>query len=202
MPTPSAHVQIAVIGGGLVGSAIAYGLAKQGTDVTVFDEGDLAFRASRGNFGLIWVQSKGMGMPQYAAWTRRSAALWPQLAAELIQRTGLDPDLQQPGGLHILLSDDEVARRKAFLGKLHAQPEFPRYPYQMLDRQDVKSIYPGIGPEVVGASYTSQDGHANPRRCSSWAQPIDRTMRSSASSRLPRALPFTRTHSATPASVW
>ncbi len=104
--TPSAHAQIAVIGGGLVGSAIAYGLAKQGSDVAVFDEGDLAFRASRGNFGLIWVQSKGMGMPQYAAWTLRSAALWPKLAAELIERTGVDPDLQQPGGLHILLSGD------------------------------------------------------------------------------------------------
>jgi len=163
-PTPSIHAQIAVIGGGLVGSAIAYGLAKQGSDVTVFDEGDLAFRASRGNFGLIWVQSKGLGMPQYAAWTLRSAALWPKLAAELIERTGVDPDLQQPGGLHILLSGDEVARRKAFLAKLHAQPEFPRYPYQMLDRQELKSIYPGIGPEVEGASYTSQDGHANPLR--------------------------------------
>jgi glycine/D-amino acid oxidase-like deaminating enzyme len=160
----SAHTRFAVIGGGLVGSAIAYGLARHNEDVAVFDEGDLAFRASRGNFGLVWVQSKGLGMPEYAAWTLRSASLWPQLANELIEGTGVDPQLAQPGGLHILLSDDEFTRRKAFLEKLHGQPGFPKYPYRLLDRAELKSMYPGIGPDVVGASYTQYDGHANPLR--------------------------------------
>jgi glycine/D-amino acid oxidase-like deaminating enzyme len=158
------HTRFAVIGGGLVGSAIAYGLARLDEDVAVFDEGDLAFRASRANFGLVWVQSKGLGMPEYAHWTLRSAALWPQLAAELVEATGVDPQLAQPGGLHILLSEDERARRTAFLEKLHGQPGFPKYGYRVLDRADLKSIYPGIGPDVVGASYTEQDGHANPLR--------------------------------------
>jgi glycine/D-amino acid oxidase-like deaminating enzyme len=160
----SAHTRFAVIGGGLVGSAIAYGLARHNEDVAVFDEGDLAFRASRGNFGLVWVQSKGLGMPEYAQWTLHSASLWPQLANELIEGTGVDPQLAQPGGLHILLSDDEFARRKAFLEKLHGQPGFPKYPYRLLDRAELKSMYPGIGPDVVGASYTQYDGHANPLR--------------------------------------
>lgn len=160
----STHAAYGVIGGGLVGTAIAYGLARQGVDVAVFDEGDVAFRASRANFGLVWVQSKGLGMPAYAAWTLRSAARWPTLAAELIERTGIDPQLQQPGGLHILLSDDEAARRRAFLEKLHAQPDFPRYPYWMLDRHEVRELYPDVGPDVVGASFTEQDGHANPLR--------------------------------------
>ncbi|KVS10439.1 NAD(P)/FAD-dependent oxidoreductase [Burkholderia multivorans] len=160
----SAHTRFAVIGGGLVGSAIAYGLAKQDEEVAVFDEGDLAFRASRANFGLVWVQSKGLGMPAYAAWTLRSASLWAQLAAELIDATGVDPQLAQPGGLHILLSDEEWARRKAFLEKLHAQPGFPRYPWRLIERAELKSMYPGIGPQVVGASYTQYDGHANPLR--------------------------------------
>ncbi|MFM0016224.1 FAD-dependent oxidoreductase [Paraburkholderia sediminicola] len=160
----NAHTRFAVIGGGLVGSAIAYGLARQNEEVAVFDEGDLAFRASRANFGLVWVQSKGLGMPEYAAWTLRSATLWREFAAGLIDSTGVDPQLSQPGGLHILLSDDEWARRKAFLEKLHAQPGFPKYPWRILDRSELKSMYPGIGPEVVGASFTQYDGHANPLR--------------------------------------
>jgi glycine/D-amino acid oxidase-like deaminating enzyme len=57
---------VAVIGGGLVGSAIAWGLARAGQRVAVLDEGDVALRASRGNFALVWVQSKGLGMPAYA----------------------------------------------------------------------------------------------------------------------------------------
>jgi hydrogen cyanide synthase HcnC len=62
---------VAVIGGGLVGSAVAWGLARAGASVTLLDEGDDALRASRGNFGLVWVQGKGDGMPEYADWTRR-----------------------------------------------------------------------------------------------------------------------------------
>ena len=80
-----------VIGGGLVGAAIAYGLGRGGLKVALIDEGDVAYRASRGNFGLVWVQSKGLGAPHYQRWTRASAAEWPSLAAEL-QRAHRDRD--------------------------------------------------------------------------------------------------------------
>jgi glycine/D-amino acid oxidase-like deaminating enzyme len=40
-----------VVGGGLVGAAIGYGLTRAGLGVAHVDEGDVAFRASRGNFG-------------------------------------------------------------------------------------------------------------------------------------------------------
>ncbi len=53
-----------VIGGGLVGAAIAHGLqCGAGLATALLDEGDVAYRASRGNFGLVWVQSKGLGAP-------------------------------------------------------------------------------------------------------------------------------------------
>ena len=64
---------VIVIGGGLVGAALAYGLSREGQAVTLLDEGDNAFRASRGNFGLVWVQGKGSRSPAYARWTRASA---------------------------------------------------------------------------------------------------------------------------------
>jgi glycine/D-amino acid oxidase-like deaminating enzyme len=44
-----------MIGGGLAGSAIAYRLARAGFRTALLDEGDVAFRAARGNFGLVWV---------------------------------------------------------------------------------------------------------------------------------------------------
>ncbi|MDH3452432.1 MAG: FAD-binding oxidoreductase, partial [Gammaproteobacteria bacterium] len=87
------QTEFAVLGGGLVGMAIAHGLLRLGKQVTVFDEGDVAFRASRGNFGLIWVQGKGADMPDYARWTRRSAALWPEFAQLLREQTGVAIEL-------------------------------------------------------------------------------------------------------------
>ena len=66
---PASEYDVAVVGGGLVGVATAWGLAREGQRVVVLDEGDRAVRASRGNFALVWVQSKGLGLAPYAGWT-------------------------------------------------------------------------------------------------------------------------------------
>ncbi|AFT89959.1 FAD-dependent oxidoreductase [Paraburkholderia phenoliruptrix] len=84
--TPSAIPDVLVLGGGRVGSAVAWGLAREGMHVSVLDQGDGAFRASRGNFGLVWIQGKGYGLPPYARWSRSSATRWPAPAAALLAR--------------------------------------------------------------------------------------------------------------------
>lgn len=153
---------VVVVGGGLVGSALAYGLALDKARVAVLDEGDVAYRASRGNFGLIWVQSKGMGMPQYGQWTMTSQRDWQRLADELVELTGIDVHLEQRGGLNVVLSEVEREARIAFMTRLQAQPGMAQYPWKMLDRHEVASIIPGVGPDVVGASWSPVDGIANP----------------------------------------
>ena len=87
---------VAVIGGGLVGSAIAWGLAREHQRVVVFDEGDVALRASRGNFALVWVQGKGLGMAAYSHWSLRSADTWAGFARELREQTGVDVAVLHP----------------------------------------------------------------------------------------------------------
>jgi len=90
---------VVVVGGGIVGAAIAFGVAERGKRVAVLDEGDRACRAARANFGLVWLQSKGDGMPAYMRWTRRSADLWPAFAQRLRTFTGVDTEFRQDGGL-------------------------------------------------------------------------------------------------------
>ena len=68
-----------VIGGGLVGGAIGFELARRGLKVALLDEGDTAFRAARGNFGLVWVQKQGVGVPEYRRWSRLSSNSGPRL---------------------------------------------------------------------------------------------------------------------------
>jgi glycine/D-amino acid oxidase-like deaminating enzyme len=151
---------VIVVGGGLVGGAIAWGAARAGAKVALLDEGDHAFRAARGNFGLVWVQSKGAGMPPYAHWTRRSADLWPGLAHSLGESTGIDAGLHQPGGLAFCLSDAEFEQRAALIQRMHN--ESGDLGTRMLDRAEVRAMVPGLGDAVVGASYCPADGHASP----------------------------------------
>lgn len=155
------ETEIAVIGGGLVGAAIAWGLAQAGKRVTILDEGDNAFRASRGNFALVWVQSKGLGMAPYAAWSVRSSNAWARLAAALKDETGIDVAHQRPGGLMLSLSDGEQERRVAQMRRLHNQPEMIPYPYEVLDHAATRELLPEIGPQVEGSIYCPLDGHVN-----------------------------------------
>ena len=152
---------VLVVGGGLVGTAVAYGLAREGAKVTVLDQGDGGFRASRGNFGLVWVQGKGYGLTPYARWSRSSSRLWPGLAAALLEETGIDVSLKQPGGFHLCFSDEEMADREKRLSTLQAELG-DEYPYQLLDARELRERIPAVGPEVIGASYTPMDGHVNP----------------------------------------
>lgn len=151
-----------VVGGGLVGSAVGYGLARRGLNVIVLDEGDVAFRASRGNFGLVWVQSKGCGVPEYQGWTRLSSDDWSGFAAELKSETGVDCGHERPGGVQICLSDEELEIRRAMMKQLQRESVERAFDYRMLDRAELKSLVPAVGPQAVGASYTAYDGHANP----------------------------------------
>jgi glycine/D-amino acid oxidase-like deaminating enzyme len=149
-----------VIGGGLVGGAIAWGAQAKGAEVVLLDEGDIAFRAARGNFGLVWVQGKGAGMPPYTHWTRQSAALWPTLAARLHEATGTDTALHQPGGLAFCLSDQEYEDRASLLHRMHN--ESGDIGTTMLSREEVRAMVPNLGDEVTGASFCPIDGHASP----------------------------------------
>ncbi|AET93328.1 FAD dependent oxidoreductase [Burkholderia sp. YI23] len=151
---------VLVLGGGLVGSAVAYGLAREGARVTVLDEDDGGFRASRGNFGLVWIQGKGYGLSPYATWSRSSATRWPGFADALLSETGIDVALRQPGGFQFCFDDDELAERSKRLSTLQA--ELGDYPFQMLNLKELRERIPQVGPSVVGASYTPMDGHVNP----------------------------------------
>jgi len=153
-----------VLGGGLVGSAIAYGLVRQGKRVRVLDEGDVAIRAARGNFGLVWVQFKGLGMPAYADWARLSADLWPEFAEELTRRSDIALHYRKPGGFDVALDERDMADSVAALARIRAQQGAKGYDVEIVERRRLDNLLPGLGPEVVGGTYCPHDGHVSPLR--------------------------------------
>jgi glycine/D-amino acid oxidase-like deaminating enzyme len=161
MTAPPQIEDAIVVGAGMVGAAVAYGLVRSGLRPCLLDQGDVAYRASRGNFGLVWVQAKGAGFYRYAEWSRRSAQRWPALAAGLAQDAGIDVELEQPGGFYFSFTDEDMRNRDATLRSIQQNVEGD-YPYQMMSREEIRARIPEIGPEVVGGSYTPMDGHVHP----------------------------------------
>ncbi len=153
---------VAVVGAGLVGSAVAYGLAKRGERVVLLDAGDDRWHASGGNFGLVWVQGKGAGLGAYAGWTRRSADAWSAFAAELGEASGLDVAYRKTGGLAFCLDEAALERRATLVKRMHNQPQPAANDTEVLDAAAVRHLVAGLGPRVVGATFCPHDGHVNP----------------------------------------
>lgn len=157
---------VIVAGGGMVGAAIGYGLARQHRRVLMLDGGDTDYRAAKANFGLVWVQGKGHGEPAYQRLSLAAVKAWPDFAESLEADSGMTVAYERKGGLQFCMSDKELSERAAKLDAWHAQtPEFAPST-GVLDRGELLRRFPTmrLGAEVAGASLGELDGHVNPMR--------------------------------------
>jgi glycine oxidase len=97
---------IVIIGGGVIGLTTAYFLAREKVRVTVLDRQDFGREASWAGAGII-----PPGNPQYAVspfdrLRSLSFSLFPNLSAELLNRTGIDNGFIQSGGLEFSPSEN------------------------------------------------------------------------------------------------
>jgi glycine/D-amino acid oxidase-like deaminating enzyme len=155
----------AVIGAGLVGSAVALGLRRQGQRVVLLDEGEDRWQASGGNFGLVWVQGKGARSRPYAAWTRASADAWPDFARGLAESAGLDVAYRKTGGLSLCLDEAALDARASLIRRMHNQPMPAANDAEMLDAATVHRMVPASGPPSLAPASARMTATPTRSRC-------------------------------------
>jgi glycine/D-amino acid oxidase-like deaminating enzyme len=155
---------VVVIGGGVVGLAIAHGLLQSGQQVTVLDAGGSDFVASRGNFGLIWAQGKGLDSRAYAELSVNSCECWPEFSANLQDLTGIDIEHRKPGGVALCFNEQEIEERLRSYADLQNDSPVLRdkLRFELLRNGDLQKRLPGISPRIPGGMYSPTDGHCNP----------------------------------------
>lgn len=158
--------EVVVVGAGTVGAAIAYGLARRGVQTLLLDGADRDLRAAVSNFGLVWAQGKGTGLPAYQKLTLESVDAWNSFQEELTDVSSIDLQYESQGGLTICLGEEDFEKRRVKLLRLHNQLGGADADWEMVDRRELADLMPGVefGFEVTGASYGRRDGHANPLR--------------------------------------
>jgi glycine oxidase len=105
------HADVAVVGGGVIGLAVAWRARQRGLEVVVAErEGEVGLGASRAAAGML--APVGEADPQERALlvhNLQSARKWPAFAAELEDVTGLDVGYRTCGALLVARDGDEAA---------------------------------------------------------------------------------------------
>ena len=156
--------EVAVIGGGVTGASIGYGIAKKAISIVLFDDVPSLSRASRANTGLVWCQSKGKGKPAYSRWSFMAAQRYADYAQELLELSGINTGFKLSGGLTPVLGESGFTSRLAYIKAMREQNINHDFPVEMLERHDLEKLLPKVpfGPEVTGASYCAQEGYLGP----------------------------------------
>ena len=97
---------VLVIGGGLVGSSIAWRLAQKGARVTVVDAGNLGGEASTAGAGMLAPGSEAKNPSPWLDLGIESLRMYPAFLEELRETTGFDVEFRVSGCLVMDPGDD------------------------------------------------------------------------------------------------
>lgn len=168
----SAHVSgpaldVAVLGGGIVGLSVAWRLAQRGMSVAVLERDRLGSHPPSGATHVAAGMLAPVSEVEFGDAARtvlelgvRSAAVWPEFAAELERAGESEVGLRRSGTLVVARDDDEareLERQIAFREELGLRAQRLR-PSQARERE------PALAPTVRLALHAPDDHSVDPRR--------------------------------------
>lgn len=157
----SARDPIAIIGGGIIGLTLGWRLAGAGARVVLLERGEAGQGASHAAAGMLapGIETEP-GEDPLIALSRESLALWPDFAAELTERSGIEVGLRREGTIEIALTRDDaarLARRVSFQRSRGAELHW-------LSPAEARAREPHLGPRLAGGVFSPHDHQVDNRR--------------------------------------
>jgi 4-methylaminobutanoate oxidase (formaldehyde-forming) len=143
-----------VIGGGVIGSSVAYHLAKLGwSDVVLLERNQFSCGTTWHAAGLIGTMRANESQARLCEYSM-------SVLAELEAETGQSTGFRQVGSLSLAHSKARFEELKRVAAMNNA---FGVTQVDIITPQDVKSLYPFVETgDLLGASWVAQDGTASP----------------------------------------
>jgi glycine/D-amino acid oxidase-like deaminating enzyme len=151
---PTTAPDVLVIGGGIIGAASAFHIARQGASVVLLEAKELAYGATGRNLGYIWIHTRRPG-PELE--------LVMHLRRDLEELQGvLDDDfgLRTEGGLIYVHTDEQLATLREFVEERQAIGVDMR----LIDGDEARSMAPVLPDSVIAASFCPLDAQMDSSR--------------------------------------
>jgi len=155
--TPRPRPDVILVGGGIIGCAIAYFLAKGGARPLVLERGEIGAEASAGAAGMLTAQAHTDTPDAVFDLKLASRDLYPSLVAEVQDRTDIDVEYRPIGHLVPVLTAAEAAEVRRRIAWQQARGLTARW----LDADDTRALEPGLPLAVQGGGWFPDDHHIN-----------------------------------------
>jgi glycine/D-amino acid oxidase-like deaminating enzyme len=146
-------VDVAIIGGGVVGSAIAYYLTKSGTSVALIEKNEIGSGASGVNPGFVVALYREH--PLLLSMALDQLDHFDDLSEEL----NIDLEYEPTGGMLPVFNE---AERESVSRLMKRNQDWGLKDAVMLDSSEARSVEPCLSPNVLGAGYSPSEGKINP----------------------------------------
>jgi sarcosine oxidase subunit beta len=143
---------VLIIGGGIVGVAAAWSLARRSADVVLLEKGAVGSKASGVNFGGLRINGREH---QEMSLAIRAREFW----GRIVEHVGHHCDVEFTG--HLETSADE-AKMQVMEKWAHMAREFGVQP-ELLSAAQIRERYPLLSDRLVGGCLMAADGSGNPR---------------------------------------
>ena len=150
---------VVVVGGGVVGTAVAYFASARGLSCTVLDKGRIRQRRVPCGVGRA-VSSPGNGA--YARLGQRSRKLYHKLAPVIREESGVDIEFAQCGELILAFDEEDVIGLQGLARQFTALGEKAVW----MSSDDLFQMEPGLNPAIPGAMFTPDVCRVNNQRLS------------------------------------
>jgi sarcosine oxidase subunit beta len=145
-------VDVVVLGGGVIGSSVAYHLSKRKMSVLLLEKGGLVSGTSGACDGLVYLQSKRPGAHLKLAMESRKQ--FDVLDEEL----GKDIEFRSHGGMVVVETQEEIEAMRLFV---EDQKE-TGLEVTLLDGKQARELEPSLSERILGCTYSPLDGQVNP----------------------------------------
>lgn len=147
-----------VIGGGVIGSSIAFHLAKSKRSVLLVEKDRIGSQASKAAAGMLGAQAEIHEAGPFYEMANESRTLFPSIAEELKEYSGIDIGLVNKG----LYKTAQMEEEEAELKRLIAFHNHEGQQAEWLEAEDLLKREPNLSKNVRGAMYLPNDGHVLP----------------------------------------
>ena len=147
-------VEVAIVGGGIIGCAIAYELARRGVSVALVERGQVGGEASGTSAGIISPPSSLATPAEKARLTAQSVLAYPAFIEQLGEETGLDTGWRMRGELMVAFGEAD----RAGLLRVADMQEGLGFQVEWLDGQAARELEPVLSEQVVGGALVREGG--------------------------------------------